>query len=158
MLLAGLFVTITALTGDGDFSKGGYKTFLMAGITFWGIISCVLSIRNLDKNITKTNENSFKNEQRADILLFISSLFYFTAIWFIIPFKEMASDWSEMTIGNQVEYVVGGLLLYLMVHIPTNYFFYYDRLMSYDSRYKMMIYWLLVLFIGLVVIFIPVIY
>lgn len=157
MLLAGLFVTVTAFTGDGDMSKG--INLVLLGVTvFWGIFVVVWPIIQMDKWRAQSNKKNLQKEALADMMLFFGGMFYFTAIWFIIPFEKMAADWPFFDVGQKAEYIIGGLFLYLVVHGTTNAFHYGDRFYSAGSKWKQILFAANILITGIVIIMYPVVF
>ena len=156
MLLTGLYVMITAFSGNGDMTQGVNLLFL-AIVGIWGLFVVIYSTMQMDGRKPRKLKG-IQNEVVADFMLLFGGMFHFTAIWFVIPFEKMAADWPFFSMGERAEYVIGGLFLYLTVHGTTNWFHYSDRFHSAGSKKKQWLFAVNVLVTGITVIMYPVLF
>jgi len=146
--IAGLFLTLTALTGTFGFDVlGDFKVPCLIAVVFLTLYNMFVCIKRIDEQAESNN----RVEGLADIALFISSNFYFTAAW-SVALLDLSTDWSAMTTEGLMDYVLGGVLFYLVLYIPTHMFFIWDRMLSFEERKEVITYVLGLVIIGFIVI------
>ena len=142
---AGAIVTGTALIGDNNGDDGAFSMGLMIEeIMRWVVMGCVVYYF-----VTSTNKRklTIKKKFIGDLCLMYSSVFYLSCMWSSMGHTNQ--NFGTMNTAEYGEYYGAGLLLFLIIYVPSTFFHFLNNILSARTTKDRIRFWLGIIFTGI---------
>jgi hypothetical protein len=150
-MMFGLMITFLATDGVGEIDDSSWKMWLIIPFALWWLVQGFWCYHVMD---TQKKPVPAAKEFAADMALTMASAFMLLGMWFSMDM--LPEEWNDMNNSQRTEYLTAGFVLFLMIHVPANIFFYIDGISQVNSKRQNLFFWLGIIVTGYTVLMLPV--